>query len=34
MFGSSKDYEAKYLMDEDVVLVTIAYRLGSLGNPY
>jgi len=31
MFGASKDYEAKYLMDEDVVLVTVAYRLGAFG---
>jgi carboxylesterase type B len=31
MFGASRDYEGKYLMDEDVVLVTIAYRLGAFG---
>jgi carboxylesterase type B len=31
MFGSAADYEAKYMMDNDVVLVTIAYRLGSFG---
>ncbi len=31
MFGSAADYEAKYMMDRDVVLVTVAYRLGSFG---
>ncbi|ODM99919.1 Venom carboxylesterase-6 [Orchesella cincta] len=30
-FGSGSLSEAKYLMDEDVVLVTIQYRLGALG---
>lgn len=31
MFGSAADYEAKYLMDNDVVFISVAYRLGSFG---
>ncbi|OXA36781.1 Venom carboxylesterase-6 [Folsomia candida] len=31
MFGSAQDYEAKYMMDSDVILITLAYRLGSFG---
>lgn len=30
-FGSGMFYNAKYLMDHDVILVTINYRLGPLG---
>jgi len=29
--GSGRHYHAKYLMDEDVVFVSIQYRLGALG---
>jgi len=29
--GSSDLYRAKYFMDEDVVLVTVTYRVGVLG---
>lgn len=33
MFGSSNSYTGPdYLMDEDVILVTMNYRLGVLGN--
>jgi len=31
-WGASESYDAKYLMDEDVVLVTFNYRMGALGN--
>jgi carboxylesterase type B len=31
-FGSATRYGAEYFMDEDVVLVTLHYRLGVLGN--
>ncbi|CAG7822764.1 unnamed protein product [Allacma fusca] len=31
MAGSSKMYQAKYFMDEDIVLVTVNYRLAALG---
>ncbi|ODN01905.1 Venom carboxylesterase-6 [Orchesella cincta] len=31
MFGTSSDFEEKYMMDEDVVLVTVNYRLGAFG---
>jgi carboxylesterase type B len=31
MFGGSNKYGAKYLMDREVLLVTINYRLGPLG---
>jgi bile salt-stimulated lipase len=31
MFGGSEAYGAKYIMDRDVVFVTINYRLGPLG---
>lgn len=31
MSGSSNVYRGKYFMDEDVVLVTMNYRVGSLG---
>ncbi len=30
-FGSAEDHGEKYFMDEDVILVTSTYRLGSLG---
>lgn len=30
-YGGSSDYGGDYLMDEDIVLVTINYRLGALG---
>jgi len=30
-FGSGMFYSAKYLMDSDVILVTINYRLGPMG---
>jgi carboxylesterase type B len=29
--GSSRDIGEKYFMNEDIVLVTINYRLGALG---
>lgn len=29
MFGTSGDFEEKYMMDEPVVLVTVNYRLGT-----
>ncbi len=29
--GSSAEYGASYLLDEDVILVTVNYRLGPLG---
>lgn len=31
MSGSSAMYEGHYFMDEDVVLVTLNYRVGALG---
>lgn len=31
-FGSGQKYGADYFMDEDVVLITLEYRLGVLGN--
>ena len=31
VFWSSQTFEPDYFMDEDVVLVTINYRLGSFG---
>jgi carboxylesterase type B len=31
-YGTGTDFGAKYLADKDVILVTINYRLGSLGN--
>jgi len=30
--GSATMYRAKYFMDEDVILVTLNYRLAALGN--
>ncbi|CAL8090398.1 unnamed protein product [Orchesella dallaii] len=30
-FGSAEDHGEKYFMDEDVILVTLTYRLGALG---
>ncbi len=32
MFGGSADWGPEYVLDKDVVLVTINYRLGPLGN--
>jgi carboxylesterase type B len=32
--GSSEQYPAQYLMDKDVVFVSINYRLGVYGEPY
>lgn len=32
MSGSSNSYRAEYLMDQDIVLVTINYRTAALGN--
>ena len=29
--GGANYYEGKYLMDEDVVVVTVNYRLGAFG---
>jgi len=34
MFGSAATYDARYLMDEEVILVTVGYRLGSFGKKY
>ena len=31
IYASSQTFEPHYFMDEDVVLVTINYRLGALG---
>lgn len=31
-YGSGTEFGAKYLLDEDVILVTVNYRLGALGN--
>jgi carboxylesterase type B len=31
MFGSGSETGPKYLLDEDVILVTFNYRLGPLG---
>ena len=31
VLGNSNDYGAKYLLDKDVILVTINYRLGIFG---
>ena len=31
MFGSAHKYGPKYLLDRDVILVTVNYRLGPLG---
>ena len=30
--GSGSEYGADYFMDEDIILVTLNYRLGALGN--
>lgn len=30
-FGSGKEYDAKYLIDRGVILVTINYRVGPMG---
>lgn len=32
--GGSSLYGPQYLLDKDVVLVTINYRIGILGTPY
>jgi carboxylesterase type B len=29
--GRSDDYDAKYFMDADIILVTLNYRMGALG---
>lgn len=34
LYGTGSVFGAKYLADKDVILVTINYRLGSLGNSY
>lgn len=34
MFGTSSDFEEKYMMDEPVVLVTVQYRLGLFAFPF
>jgi len=34
MFGRAELFRPDYLMDEDVVLVSIHYRLGALGKPF
>jgi len=31
--GKADDYHPKYFMDENVVLVTVNYRLGAFGIP-
>ena len=31
MTGSAEDYGAKYFMEENVILVTVNYRLGVFG---
>ena len=33
-YGTGTVFGAKYLADKDVILVTINYRLGSLGNSF
>ncbi len=30
-FGNSSRYRADYLMDEDIIFITLHYRLGALG---
>jgi hypothetical protein len=32
-FGNSSRYRADYLMDEDIIFITLHYRLGALGKP-
>jgi len=34
MFGTGNHYGAEYFMDQDVVLVTLNYRLGALGKRF
>ena len=34
VMGSTRIYGAKYFMDEDIVLVTMNYRLGALGTEF
>jgi len=31
IFGSGSSYEPQYFLDEDVILITVNYRLGALG---
>ena len=34
MSGTSQSYRPEYFMDEDVVLVTISYRVASFGTNF